>query len=107
MPQLTQRVKTLWGAVTRKDILLPTAFVFLWQATPSADSAMFYFQTNQLGFQPEFLGRVRLVGSLASLAGEWHGLLDFEMAVKCACLDRVRGGLAHIRSQGMVWPDWL
>ena len=30
---------------------------------------MFYFQTNTLGFTPEFLGRVRLAGSLASLAG--------------------------------------
>lgn len=30
---------------------------------------MFYFQTNALGFTPEFLGRVRLAGSLASLAG--------------------------------------
>jgi hypothetical protein len=70
LPQLKERIKTLWGAVSRKDILLPTAFVFLWQATPSAETAMFYFQTNSLGFQPEFLGRVRLVGALASLAGE-------------------------------------
>ena len=31
---------------------------------------MFYFQTNALGFTPEFLGRVRLAGSLASLAGK-------------------------------------
>ena len=38
------------------------------QATPTADTAMFYFQTNALGFTPEFLGRVRLAGSLASLA---------------------------------------
>ncbi len=30
---------------------------------------MFYFQTNALGFTPEFLGRVRLAGALASLAG--------------------------------------
>jgi hypothetical protein len=30
---------------------------------------MFYFQTNALGFTPEFLGRVRLAGSLASLVG--------------------------------------
>ena len=30
---------------------------------------MFYFQTNALGFSPEFLGRVRLAGALASLAG--------------------------------------
>ena len=30
---------------------------------------MFYFQTNHLHFTAEFLGRVRLVGSVASLAG--------------------------------------
>jgi len=30
---------------------------------------MFYFTTNELGFEPEFLGRVKLVSSLASLAG--------------------------------------
>ncbi|KAG2422597.1 hypothetical protein HXX76_015924 [Chlamydomonas incerta] len=59
----------LWRAVSRRDILLPATFVFLWQATPSADSAMFFYQTNALGFTPEFLGRVRLGGSLASLAG--------------------------------------
>ena len=39
------------------------------QATPSAETAMFYFQTNHLHFTPEFLGRVRLAGSCASLAG--------------------------------------
>lgn len=31
---------------------------------------MFYFYTNELHFSPEFLGRVRLAGSIASLAGE-------------------------------------
>jgi hypothetical protein len=45
------------------------------QATPTAETAMFYFQTNTLGFTPEFLGRVRLAGSLASLAGV--GLYNF------------------------------
>ena len=39
------------------------------QATPTAETAMFYFQTNALGFSPEFLGRVRLAGALASLVG--------------------------------------
>ena len=38
-------------------------------ATPAADTAMFFFQTNELHFSAEFLGRVRLVGSIASLAG--------------------------------------
>jgi folate/biopterin transporter len=65
------QIKQLRGAVSQKAIWLPTAFIFLWQATPSADSAFFYFTTNELGFEPEFLGRVRLVTSIASLIGIW------------------------------------
>jgi len=61
----------LWQAMRQKSIWLPTAFVFLWQATPSSDSALFFFMTNELHFEPEFLGRVRLVTSLAALAGVW------------------------------------
>ncbi|NJK99493.1 MAG: folate/biopterin family MFS transporter [Spirulinaceae cyanobacterium SM2_1_0] len=61
----------LWQAIRRRSIWLPTAFVFIWQATPSSDSALFFFMTNELGFEPEFLGRVRLVTSLASLVGVW------------------------------------
>lgn len=65
------QLKQLRGAITQKAIWLPTAFVFMWQATPTADSAFFYFTTNELGFEPEFLGRVRLVTSIASLIGIW------------------------------------
>ena len=63
--QLTNLYKTFKNPA----IYLPALFVFLWQATPSADSALFFFTTNELHFQPEFLGQVRLLGSLASLAG--------------------------------------
>ncbi len=66
---IKQQIKQVWHAIKQKSILLPTAFVFLWQATPNADSAFFYFTTNELGFEPEFLGRVRLVTSVASLLG--------------------------------------
>jgi len=65
------QLKQLRQAVAQRSIWLPTAFLFLWQATPTADSAFFFFTTNELGFQPEFLGRVRLVTSLASLVGIW------------------------------------
>ena len=64
-----QQIKQLWTAITNKAILAPTVFLFLWQATPTADSAFFFFTTNELGFQPEFLGRVRLVTSVAALVG--------------------------------------
>jgi folate/biopterin transporter len=65
------QLKQLKKAVSQKTIWLPTAFLFLWQSTPTSDSAFFFFSTNELGFQPEFLGRVRLVTSLAALAGIW------------------------------------
>jgi folate/biopterin transporter len=65
------QVKQLRGAMSRKAIWLPVAFVFIWQATPSAGSAFFYFSTNELGFEPEFLGRVRIVTSVAALVGVW------------------------------------
>lgn len=65
------QLKQLRAAVTQKSIWLPAAFVFIWQATPSADAAFFFFTTNELHFEPEFLGRVRLVTSLASLIGVW------------------------------------
>ncbi|MBD2164574.1 folate/biopterin family MFS transporter [Calothrix membranacea FACHB-236] len=68
---IKHQLSQLRQAVTQKAIWLPTAFVFIWQATPTADSAFFFFTTNELHFAPEFLGRVRLVTNLASLVGIW------------------------------------
>lgn len=59
----------LWTALSQKSIFYPALFVFIWQATPSVDTAMLFFETNQLGFTTEFLGRIRLVASIASLVG--------------------------------------
>ena len=59
----------LKDTITTPSIYLPVLFVFLWRATPSADSASFYFSVNDLGFKPDFLGKVNLVASLASLFG--------------------------------------
>lgn len=68
---VSHQLQQLKQAITQKSIWMPTAFLFLWQATPTAESAFFFFTTNELGFEPEFLGRVRLVTSLASLVGIW------------------------------------
>ncbi|MBD2186604.1 folate/biopterin family MFS transporter [Pseudanabaena mucicola] len=58
-------------AFTNKAIWLPAAFLFFWQATPSADTAFFYFTTNELNFNPEFLGTVKFFASWAGLLGVW------------------------------------
>ena len=59
----------IFQVARRREIWAPAFFVFLYQATPSAGSAMFYFNTNELGFSPEFLGRVSLLRAFAALAG--------------------------------------
>ena len=63
------QVRQLKTAFGQRAIWMPALFLFLWQSTPSADSAFFFFTTNDLGFEPEFLGRVRLVTSVAALIG--------------------------------------
>ena len=68
---LWHQVQPLYQAVKQRSIWMPTVFILLWQSTPSANAAFFYFTTNDLGFEPEFLGRVQLVVSLASLLGVW------------------------------------
>jgi folate/biopterin transporter len=66
-----QQLGNLKQALFQKAILLPVGFLFLWQATPSSETAFFFFTTNDLGFNPEFLGRVRFVTSFAALLGVW------------------------------------
>ncbi|AFZ55633.1 folate/biopterin family MFS transporter [Anabaena cylindrica FACHB-243] len=68
---VSTQLKQLRQVFTQKAIWLPTLFIFLWQSTPSGDAAFFFFFTNELHFEPEFLGRVHLVTSLASLIGIW------------------------------------
>ncbi len=67
--KVRHQLQQLQKVISQTSILLPTAFIFLLHATPTADSAFFYFTTNELGFQPEFLGRVHLVTGVASLVG--------------------------------------
>ena len=63
------QTQQLWQVIRQKSIYLPIIFLFIFQATPTSESAFFFFSTNELGFEPEFLGRVRLVTSVASLLG--------------------------------------
>ena len=65
------QIQLLWQAIQQRRIWMPALFIFLWQSTPSSGSAFFFFTTNDLGFQPEFLGRVQLVTSLAAMLGVW------------------------------------
>lgn len=50
-------------------MLLRAPHCVVLQATPSPGSAMFFFETNELHFSPEFMGRIAFFGQIAQLAG--------------------------------------
>jgi hypothetical protein len=40
-PKVKEQIGQLWSAIRQKSILLPTAFIFLWQATPERRFCLF------------------------------------------------------------------
>lgn len=69
MLNVSSQCREIFKTLRNPVIYKPVLFLFLWQATPSTGSAMFYFYTNELHFGPEFLGQVRLASSVAALVG--------------------------------------
>ena len=68
-PTLKQQALNIKKVLSEKDILYPLLFLIIWNITPSAGSALFYFEVNELHFTPEFLGTLGLASSLSSLVG--------------------------------------
>lgn len=66
---LKTQVSNIWNTLSDKSILYPFIFLIIWNITPSAGSALFYFEVNKLGFQPEFFGRLGFISSISSLFG--------------------------------------
>jgi len=50
-------------------LLWSALFLFVWRATPSSGGAFNYFLIDELGFSPEFFGRLALVSYAAGIAG--------------------------------------
>ena len=69
-------VQRLWGALRERAIWLPTLFIFLWQATPQADSAMFFYTTNHVrGRHGRLVGPLERIGGRLGLWGGSRGRL--------------------------------
>ena len=66
---IKKQVEALWDAFRQDSIWKPALFIFLWQSTPTADGAFFFFLSNEMNFGPEFMGRVSLASSIATLVG--------------------------------------
>ena len=105
------RAGTLWRALTARHVLLPVSFVFLWQAMPTPDTALFFFQTNQLHFGPEFLGVVRLASSAAALGGlymynRWGRRASLKALMGYACAASVPLSLTQLILVTRLNVEW-
>jgi len=58
----------LWDFLKNKEIIKPIIFLLAFNSIPSIASPMFYFYTEALKFSPEFLGQLRVISALASVA---------------------------------------
>jgi MFS family permease len=64
---IKERIVSLFVTFKRPEIWKPALFIFLLNATPSTGSSWFYFYTNVLKFDSEFLGTINVVGSMFNL----------------------------------------
>ena len=81
--------------------MLPVLFLVAWQGTPSSGSALFFFETNELGFKPEFLGRLSLISSISSLAGivaydQYLKKIPLKVLFKWVCITGVVLGMTPL-----------
>ena len=64
-----QTLKKVFQFIMIPEVFQPILIIFIFQITPSSGASMFYFYTNELGFEPEFMGKLTVVYSLASIGG--------------------------------------
>lgn len=55
--------------LSQKRVFYPILFLFLLTTRPSSNRAIFYFYTNVLDFQPDFIGILSLLQSFGSILG--------------------------------------
>lgn len=58
-------------------MLKPLVFIFLVVIAPGISEAMFYFETDILGFQPNIFGWINAISSAASIIGVWSYRIFF------------------------------
>jgi folate/biopterin transporter len=67
------KVKEQVGLISKfflkKEIFVPVLFIFLFAAVPGCGDAMYFFYTNKLGFEPEFMGRLKFIYGIGTIIG--------------------------------------
>jgi len=64
-----EQLTIIYGLLGRREFLGVMAYIVAFTAKPHSQSAMFYFNTNQLGYSPRFIATLHICGSIAQLTG--------------------------------------
>lgn len=68
----TASFKETWQKIkeaVNRDLLWACLFLFIWRATPSSGGALNYYVIDELGFTPEFFGRLTVISRIMSIVG--------------------------------------
>lgn len=63
------KIKKILNTLSQKTILYPLLFLMVLNAMPKIGTILFYYEVNELGFQPDFFGMIGSASSIASLLG--------------------------------------
>lgn len=66
---ITVQWDVLIGHLSHPYIWKPAVFMFIFMATPTSQASYFYFLTNDIKLNPEFMGTLTLVEGVSSLIG--------------------------------------
>ncbi|HNX68784.1 MAG TPA: MFS transporter [Candidatus Omnitrophota bacterium] len=91
-----------------KGIWVLSAFLFLWNFSPSFGAPFFYYTVDTLKFSASFLGILQAVTSAGALVGSvFYGLLFAKFPVRKFLLIAVMAGVVSTLSYFIYFAPWL
>eukprot|EP01016_Furgasonia_blochmanni_P040688 TRINITY_DN5211_c0_g1_i1.p1 TRINITY_DN5211_c0_g1~~TRINITY_DN5211_c0_g1_i1.p1 ORF type:complete len:418 (+),score=176.07 TRINITY_DN5211_c0_g1_i1:74-1255(+) len=66
---ILENLKMIFNLLMRREILIILVFMCLLQFAPNTKEILFFYGTNRLGYESDFISLLLFFGSLASLAG--------------------------------------
>ena len=69
--QARRNCLVVWSYLKQPSMYKPLIFIFLVVVAPGITDAMFYFQTDVLGFDPATFAIINVISSISSIVGVW------------------------------------
>lgn len=67
--QFKGTASSIWAALKSKQLWLVAFFIAFWQFSPGFGTPLYYYMTNTLKFEQDFIGYMNVVSSIGSVVG--------------------------------------